>query len=113
MSSAPLNKTNLIINYLPQNFSDAEFQELFSTAGVVTAAKIVRDRTTGYSYGFGFIDYGTEEEASSAIDTLNGYQLQHKKIKVCLSKSGNNYFGQKSKLNMSTTKNYCKAILPA
>jgi len=54
---------------------------------------VVRDRETGYSYGFGFIDYATEEEAERAVIALNGSQLQHKRIKVAFSRQGDNIKG--------------------
>ncbi|XP_042894689.1 ELAV-like protein 1 [Parasteatoda tepidariorum] len=82
------NKTNLIINYLPQMLTDSEFSNLFSSIGSVKAAKIVRHKTTGYSYGFGFVEYAREADASRAIQTLNGFQLQNKKIKVAYSRPG-------------------------
>lgn len=66
---------------------------MFSKFGNVTASKVVRDRATGYSYGFGFIDYATEEEAERAIAGLNGSQLQHKRIKVAFSRQGENIKG--------------------
>lgn len=88
-----LNKTNLIVNYLPQNLTDDEFAMLFQKYGNVTASKVVRDRATGYSYGFGFIDYATEEEAERAVNGLNGSQLQHKRIKVAFSRQGDNIKG--------------------
>jgi len=90
---ATLNKTNLIVNYLPQNLTDEQFRDLFAKFGNVTASKIVRDRATGYSYGFGFIDYATEEESERAIAGLNGTQLQHKRIKVAYSRQGDNIKG--------------------
>lgn len=90
---ASLNKTNLIVNYLPQNLTDEEFHNLFVEFGTVTASKVVRDRATGYSYGFGFIDFATEEEAERAIEGLNGMQLQHKRIKVAFSRAGDNIKG--------------------
>jgi len=90
---ATLNKTNLIVNYLPQNLTDDEFRMLFQRYGDVTASKVVRDRATGYSYGFGFIDYATEEEAERAVHALNGSQLQHKRIKVAFSRQGDNIKG--------------------
>jgi len=90
---ATLNKTNLIVNYLPQNLTDDEFRALFMKHGHVTASKVVRDRATGYSYGFGFIDYATEAEAERAVQALNGSQLQHKRIKVAFSRQGDNIKG--------------------
>lgn len=83
-----LNKSNLIINYLPQMLTDNEFKNLFQSIGPVKAAKIVRHKTTGYSYGFGFVEYTNDNDATRAIDTLNGFQLQNKKIKVAYSRPG-------------------------
>lgn len=88
-----LNKTNLIVNYLPQNLTDEEFRVLFAKYGNVTASKVIRDRATGYSYGFGFIDYATEAEAERAVNALNGMQVQHKRIKVAFSRMGDNIKG--------------------
>lgn len=90
---AMLNKTNLIVNYLPQNLTDEEFRALFAKYGNVTASKVIRDRATGYSYGFGFIDYATESEAERAVESLNGMQVQHKRIKVAFSRMGDNIKG--------------------
>ena len=80
------NKTNLIINYLPQVWTDDELYEMFSQAGHVKSAKVVVDKTTGFSYGFGFVNYGTPEEAQHAIDTLNGTKVLNKTIKVALAR---------------------------
>ena len=85
---AQINKTTLIVNYLPQTLTDEEFTSLFVSVGQVTSSKIVRDRATGYSYGFGFVEYNTEEEAFQAIQALNGLQLQNKTIKVAYSRQG-------------------------
>lgn len=81
-------KANLIINYLPQMLSDSEFKNLFQSIGAVKSAKIVRHKTTGYSYGFGFVEYTHPDDAARAIQTLNGFQLQNKKIKVAYSRPG-------------------------
>lgn len=81
-------KTNLIINYLPQTLTDVEFRSMFESIGKLKGCKIVRHKSTGYSYGFGFVDYETSNDASRAIDTLNGYQLQNKRIKVAYARPG-------------------------
>lgn len=78
-------KTNLIVNYLPQNFTDQEFFNLFSTVGKCNKARIIRHRQTGYSYGYGFIDMGSSEDAEKAIKKLNQYQIGHKRLKVAYS----------------------------
>jgi len=85
---ATINKKTLIVNYLPQSLTDIEFQSMFASVGQITSCKIVRERATGYSYGFGFVEYATEMEAANAIQALNGVQLQNKVIKVAYSRQG-------------------------
>ncbi|KAK7491627.1 hypothetical protein BaRGS_00017080 [Batillaria attramentaria] len=80
--------TNLIINYLPQTLTDEEYRSMFLSIGPIKSAKIIRDRATGYSYGFGFVDYQHAADADRAIATLNGLQLQNKRIKVAKARMG-------------------------
>lgn len=82
------NNTNLIINYIPQNYTDTEFKTLFQSIGPTKTCKICRNKSSGYSYGFGFVEYFTPEHAQLAIDTLNGYQVENKYLKVALSRKG-------------------------
>lgn len=86
MAAEEENKTNLIINYLPQALSDAEFSNLFLPIGPVKSIKICRDKATNYSYGFGFVDYENPEDAQKAINELSGKQVMNKKIKVALAR---------------------------
>jgi len=90
---ATVNKKTLIVNYLPQSLTDIEFQSMFASVGQITSCKIVRERSTGYSYGFGFVEYATEMEAANAIQALNGVQLQNKVIKVAYSRQGDRIKG--------------------
>ena len=79
-------KTNCIINYLPQLWTDAELFDMFAQVGQVKSAKVVVDKNTGYSYGFGFVNFSTPEEAQLAISTLNGTKVENKTIKVALAR---------------------------
>ena len=85
----PTNSTNLIINYLPQSLSDEDFRKMFQVIGPLKTSKICRHKGTGYSYGYGFVEYCTPEHADMAITTLNGHPVQHKKIKVALARPCN------------------------
>lgn len=80
------SKTNLIVNYLPQEMTDEEFEDLFKKFGEMKSCKIVRNRVSGYSYGFGFVDFQTHEQALKAITELNGHELETKKIKVAFAR---------------------------
>merc|ERR1719397_2206311 len=75
-------KTNLIVNYLPQTMTQEEIRSLFSSIGQVESCKLIRDKVTGQSLGYGFVNYHRIEDASKAIQTLNGLRLQNKTIKV-------------------------------
>jgi len=78
-------KTNLIVNYLPQTMTQEEIRSLFSSIGEVESCKLIRDKVTeiaGQSLGYGFVNYHRQEDASKAIQTLNGLRLQNKTIKV-------------------------------
>jgi len=79
------NKTNLIVNYLPQTMTQEEIRSLFSSIGEVESCKLIRDKVTGnqsQSLGYGFVNYHRAEDATKAIQTLNGLRLQNKTIKV-------------------------------
>ncbi|KAH9382274.1 hypothetical protein HPB48_013543 [Haemaphysalis longicornis] len=81
-------KTNLIINYLPQCLTNDEFCSIFASIGPIRSWKIVRQKGTGRSYGFGFIDYQDSGDAARAIESLNGLQVMNKRIKVSYARPG-------------------------
>ncbi|XP_072383053.1 protein sex-lethal-like isoform X2 [Diabrotica undecimpunctata] len=81
-----IDKTKLIVNYIPQYATEGELTQIFSTIGKLEDVKIMRDFKTGYSFGFGFVKYSTEEEAAKAITVLNGYNLMNKRLKVSYSR---------------------------
>lgn len=77
------SKTNLIVNYLPQTMTQEEIRSLFSSIGEVESCKLIRDKVTaGQSLGYGFVNYMRADDATKAIQTLNGLRLQNKTIKV-------------------------------
>jgi len=79
---------NLIVNYLPNSLSDAEFLGIFEKIGPVLSAKIMRNKMTGYSYGYGFVAFADAADAAAAIRSLDGAQLQHKRLKVAYCRRG-------------------------
>nr|CAX73501.1 ELAV-like protein 2 [Schistosoma japonicum] len=76
------NRTNLIVNYLPQTMSQDEMRGLFSKIGKLTSCKLIRDKLTGQSLGYGFVNYVDASDAERAIRVLNKMKLQNKTIKV-------------------------------
>ncbi|XP_043602340.1 sex-lethal homolog isoform X4 [Bombus pyrosoma] len=79
-------RTNLIINYLPQSMTEKDLYSLFVTIGPVESCRVMKDYKTGYSYGFGFVNYAKAEDAATAISTLNGLQVQNKRLKVSFAR---------------------------
>ncbi|CAB0030881.1 unnamed protein product [Trichogramma brassicae] len=80
------DRTNLIINYLPQSMTEKELYSMFVTIGPVESCRVMKDYKTGYSYGFGFVNYAKAEDAATAINTLNGLQVQNKRLKVSFAR---------------------------
>ena len=75
-------RTNLIINYLPQTMTQDEIKDLFTSIGPIESCKLVRDKSTGQSLGYGFVNFIRLEDAEKAVQTMNGLRLQNKTIKV-------------------------------
>ncbi|MEZ4814826.1 MAG: RNA-binding protein [Bdellovibrionota bacterium] len=72
----------LFVGNLPFSITEATLTEAFSACGSVESAKIVTDRDTGRSKGFGFVEMSTEEEATQAISKLNNAELEGRAISV-------------------------------
>ena len=72
----------LFVGGLPYSTQQEEVEQLFSQAGQVVSATIVRDKFTNQSRGFGFVEMATEEQASEAINKLNGTQIGGRTIVV-------------------------------
>lgn len=81
-SSGDEKKTNLIVNYLPQNMTQDEMRDFFASIGAVESCRLMRDKVGGFSLGYGFVNYFRAEDAESAINRLNGLRLQNKTVKV-------------------------------
>ncbi|XP_024966818.1 RNA-binding protein BRN1 isoform X1 [Cynara cardunculus var. scolymus] len=77
---------NLFIYHIPQEFGDEELANAFQAFGRVLSSKVFVDKATGVSKCFGFVSYDSPTAAQSAINTMNGYQLGGKKLKVQLKR---------------------------
>lgn len=76
----------LFIGSLPWAVDDSKLREIFSQAGNVVSAQVIKDRETGRSRGFGFVEMSTEEEAQNAIKNLNGADIEGRKIVVSMAR---------------------------
>lgn len=73
---------NLFVGSLPFSVTEDTLGQLFAQHGQVQSANIIKDKYTGQSRGFGFVEMSTDEEAQKAIQSLNGYNLEGRTIVV-------------------------------
>jgi RNA recognition motif-containing protein len=73
---------NIYVGNLPWSLSDTDLQDLFSQYGEVTSATIISDRDTGRSKGFAFVEMPDQSSGSTAIESLNGSELDGRDIRV-------------------------------
>lgn len=78
--------TKLFVGSLPWAVNDETLKEAFEPHGTVVSAKVITDRQTGRSRGFGFVEMQSESEASKAIQALNGAELKGRNIIVSEAK---------------------------
>ena len=72
----------LYVGNLSFNTSNQDLSDLFGTVGTVESANIIEDRETGRSRGFGFVEMSSQAEGESAIEQLNGKEVDGRELKV-------------------------------
>ncbi len=72
----------LFVAGLPFDVDDRELHEIFSDQGTVASAKVITDRDTGKSRGFGFVEFADEAQAQAAIKAFDGASLSGKTLTV-------------------------------
>lgn len=78
--------SKLYVGNLPYSVDDASLRHNFADFGSVASAKVMTDRETGRSKGFGFVEMGSAAEAQAAIDGLNGQSVEGRQIVVNISR---------------------------
>jgi RNA recognition motif-containing protein len=73
---------NLYVGNLPYRITEDQLREAFEEFGRVSSCTIIKDKVTGQSKGFGFLEMPEEPEAQAAISNLNGRDLMGRKINV-------------------------------
>ncbi|MCH7735599.1 MAG: RNA-binding protein [Chloroflexi bacterium] len=73
---------NIFVGNLSYDSSDEDLQTAFAVHGQVESAKVIMDRMTGRSRGFGFVEMPNNQEGQAAIDALNGADLQGRPLTV-------------------------------
>lgn len=73
---------NIFVGGLPYAVSDDELRDAFEAHGTVTSAKVITDRETGRSRGFGFVEMSDDGEANAAIEAMNGSEMGGRTLTV-------------------------------
>ena len=84
---------NLYVGNLSNDINDSSLEQMFSPHGMVESAKVINDRETGRSKGFGFVEMSSDDEAQAAIAALDGQDCEGRNLKVNEAKPRNNSGG--------------------
>ena len=76
----------LYVGNLPYSTTEDDLRTLFAQAGEVKSVAVIKDRDSGTSKGFGFIEMGMQEEAQKAISTFDGYSMGDRQLKVNMAR---------------------------
>lgn len=77
---------NLYASNLSAHTSDDDLRELFGQYGTVSSAKVIADRETGRSRGFGFVEMNKEEEGDAAMKGLNNKEIEGRQMAVSIAR---------------------------
>ncbi len=73
---------NIYVGNLSYKMSDSDLESVFSKYGEVKSAKVITDRDTGRSKGFGFVEMATDIAGNEAIESLNGSDIEGRSLRV-------------------------------
>lgn len=76
----------LYVGNLPYSTDDSSLQSMFEAAGPVESARVIMDRATGRSKGFGFVEMSSDEDAQKAISEIDGREFDGRKVRVSEAK---------------------------
>lgn len=80
----------MYVSNLGFHTSDDDLRKLFEPFGQVTSAKVINDRETGRSRGFGFVEMNSDSEAAQAMEKLNGKDIEGRMISVTVARQKEN-----------------------
>ncbi|XP_042509743.1 splicing factor-like protein 1 [Macadamia integrifolia] len=88
--SKEVDDGNLYVGHLPQTLNDNQLRELFSSFGKLAEVKVIKDRSTGVSKGYGFVRYDDPKDASAAVAHMQGQKIDGKSLVVRVAKGSAN-----------------------
>lgn len=87
---------NIYVGNLSYSIGEEDLRNTFSEFGEVVSAKIITDRDTGHSKGFGFVEMSDETSGTTAIDNLNEQELAGRQLKVSQARPRTNNFDRRN-----------------
>lgn len=99
---------NLIVNYIPTTIDENQLRQLFEMYGPTESVRIIINRETRQSRGFGFVKYAYAMSAVQALQCLNGYPLMNKRLKVAYAKEAE---AQQANQEMSSNPMYAQSMM--
>lgn len=82
MKNRENDERNLYVGYLPSHYEEGDLRNLFAPFGEILEHKVIKDRATGFSKGYGFVLFKNLEDAHSAVQSLNGFPVEGKNLVV-------------------------------
>ena len=79
-------ETKIYVGNLSYDTTEDDLRTLFAQAGTVASVALIKDRDTGQSKGFAFVEMSNQSEAEKAIQTFNGYTLSNRPLKVNMAR---------------------------
>jgi len=76
----------LYVGNLPFDTTEDAIREMFAASGTVVSVALIKDRATGYSKGFGFVEMSSQQEAQDAIKALNGRMVGDRQLAVSIAR---------------------------
>jgi RNA recognition motif-containing protein len=73
---------NIFVANIERKVTDEQLQELFQQYGEIASLKLIKDRDTGMSKGYAFVEMANDDEAQKAIDALNEFELEGRNLAV-------------------------------
>ena len=80
-------ESKLYVGNLPYSTTEDELNHLFSQAGTVSSVAVIKDRDTGQSKGFAFVEMSNQAEAEKAISMFNGHSMGQRELRVSMARA--------------------------
>ncbi len=90
-------KSKLYVGNLPFEIENVDLENFFSEIGTVQSINLIKDTHTGKNKGFGFVEMNNQQEATKAIEDLNGKELKGRTLRVNLANDDNRGKGRSSR----------------